>query len=58
MPTIPKRVSDRLTVGLRKYQKIFASARDRDVNESDTVVIIADFLSEVLGFDKYAEITT
>ena len=58
MPTMPKRVADRLTVGLRKYQKIFASARDRDVNESDTVVIIADFLSEVLGFDKYAEITT
>jgi hypothetical protein len=55
---MPKRVADRLTVGLRKYQKIFASARDRDVNESDTVVIIADFLSEVLGFDKYAEITT
>jgi hypothetical protein len=58
MPTIPKRVADRLTVGLRKYQKIFASAHDRDVNESDTVVIIADFLSEVLGFDKYTEITT
>lgn len=58
MPTIPKRVADRLAAGLRKYQKIFALARDRDINESDTVVIIADFLSEVLGFDKYTEITT
>ena len=58
MPTIPKRVADRLTAGLRKYQKVFALARDRDINESDTVVIIADFLSEALGFDKYSEITT
>jgi hypothetical protein len=28
------------------------------VNESDTVVIVTDFLAEVLGYDKYAEITT
>ena len=56
--TPPKKVATRLTSGLRKYQKIFSLAHDRDVNESDTVVIITDFLSEVLGFKKYTEITT
>ncbi len=57
MATVPARVRDRITAGLKKYPKILEGARDRDVNESDTVVIVNDFLSEVLGFDKYAEIT-
>ncbi len=57
MAAIPARVGDRICAGLKKYPKILAGARDRDVNESDTVVIVNDFLSEVLGFDKYAEIT-
>jgi len=34
------------------------AAKDRDINESDTVVIITDMLSNVFGFDKYAEITS
>ena len=33
------------------------AARQRDVNESDTVTIIKDILADVLGYDKYAEIT-
>lgn len=55
---VPKRVASRISSGLRRYQKVFQAARDRDVNESDTVVIIADFLSEVCGYDKYSELTT
>ena len=55
---VPDRIATRISAGLRKYQKVFQQARDRDINESDTLVIIADFLSEVLGFDKYSEITT
>ena len=55
---IPKRFVDRAKGELRRYQKILTSARTRDVNESDTVVIVADFLSDVLGYDKYEEITT
>jgi hypothetical protein len=34
------------------------NARSRDVNESDTVVIVTDFVAEVPGYDKYSEITT
>lgn len=59
MPTVPSRIADRIVAGLKKYPKILAGAIDRDINEADTVVIVTDFLSEVLGFDKYSgEITT
>jgi hypothetical protein len=56
--SIPAKVLDRLTVGLKKFQPILSSAKTRDVNESDTVVIITDMLSEIFGYDKYSEITT
>jgi hypothetical protein len=43
---------------MKKYQAILTEAKDRDISESDTVVIIADLLSDVLGYKKYLEITT
>jgi hypothetical protein len=55
---VSKRFVDRAKSSLRKYQKAFHAARQRDVNESDTRVIISDFLADVLGFDKYSEVTT
>lgn len=58
MAKIPAKVSQRLTTGLKRFQPILAAARARDVNESDTVVMVTDILSEVLGYDKYAEITS
>ena len=58
MASIPGRVSDRLSVGLKKFQPITQSAKQRDVNESDTVIIVTDMLSELFGYDKYAEITS
>ncbi len=33
-------------------------AKDRDVNESDTVSIVNDILGEVFGYDKYLEVTS
>ncbi len=53
MARIPKKVATRIAAGIRKYQKLFQAAKDRDINESDTVVILTDFLADVLGFDKY-----
>src|SRR5205814_4016595 len=35
-----------------------ASAKQRDVSESDTVVIIADMLHDIFGYDKYQHVTT
>lgn len=55
---VSKRFLDRARKHLRKYQKAFAEARSRDVGESDTCVIISDFLADVLGYDKYGDITT
>jgi predicted type IV restriction endonuclease len=58
MPKVSKRFLERAKGSLRKYQRAFEAARSRDVNESDTCVILSDFLSDVLGYDKYSEVTT
>ena len=55
---IPKRVSDRLVRGITKFQQVLQIAKDRDVNESDTVSIIKDLLAEVFGYDKYLDVTS
>ena len=58
MATIPTKVKDRLTAGVKRFQSVLASAKTRDVNESDTVTIITDMLADIFGFDKYSEITS
>ncbi len=58
MANIPAKVFARLTAGLKKFQPILARAKSRDVNESDTVILITDTLSEVFGYDKYSQITS
>jgi predicted type IV restriction endonuclease len=55
---LQKKVAERISAGLKRFQPILTSAKSRDVNESDTVVIITDLLQEIFGFDKYAEITS
>lgn len=58
MATVPAKVSDRLSAGIKRFQPVLTSAKSRDVNESDTVTIITDMLADVFGFDKYSEITS
>ena len=58
MVKIPQKVSERLKKEINQFQKILSTAKDRDVNESDTVIIITDMLAKVFGFDKYTEITS
>jgi hypothetical protein len=58
MPQIPNKVAERLAAGIKRFQPILASAKSRDVGESDTVIIVTDMLSEVFGYDKYSEITS
>lgn len=57
MAVVPKRVSERLAVGLKRYQPILETAKSRDVNESDTSMIVSDMLADIFGYDKYTEIT-
>jgi predicted type IV restriction endonuclease len=54
---IPKKVADRLSAGLKRFKPVLDSAKSRDVNESDTSMIVTDMLADVFGFDKYNDIT-
>ena len=58
MATIPAKVKARLQKETKVFSKVLAKAKDRDVNESDTVTIVTDMLARVFGFDKYSEITS
>ncbi len=58
MASFSNKVRERLVTGLRRFQPILSSAKARDINESDTVTIVNDLLGYVLGYDKYAEITS
>src|ERR1700733_7799641 len=58
MATIPARIALRIVEEIKRFQPIVESAKKRDINESDTVVLMTGMLSEILGFDKYADITT
>ena len=55
---VPKKVADRLVAGLKRYQPILATAKNRDVGETDTVTIVKDMLADVFGYDKYTELTS
>lgn len=55
---IPAKVLPRLTDGLKKFQTIVKNAKAKDINESDTSLIITDIFADLLGYDKYVEITT
>lgn len=58
MTAIPKKVEERIKKEIKKYKRILKRAKDRDVNEFDTVTIITDALSDICGYDKYSEITS
>jgi Type I restriction enzyme R protein N terminus (HSDR_N) len=61
MPTmfkIPKKVLDRLSDNLKKFQPIASSHKSRDVSEADTVTLVKDMLADMFGFDKYSELTS
>jgi len=48
----------RLVAGIKKFQNILKIAKAKDINESDTIVIVTDMLSELFGYDKYLDITS
>lgn len=58
MPSIPKRVAERLITGVKRFQPVLTAAKARDVGEADTVTIIKDMLADVFGYDKYTEVTS
>lgn len=57
MTSIPKKVAERLVVGIKRFQPILAAAKKRDVggrHSNDR----QDMLSDMFGYDKYAELTS
>lgn len=58
MATIPKRVVERIKESVKRFAPILQAQRDRDVSEVDTVTLVKDLLSDLFGFDKYAEVTS
>ena len=58
MIKVSKKFVDRARGNLRRYQRVLETARSRDVNESDTCVIVSDMVADLLGYDKYSEVTT
>lgn len=58
MANVPKRVAERIVVGIKRYQPILENAKTRDVGEADTVTIVKDMLADVFGYDKYSDLTS
>lgn len=58
MASIPKRVVDRFVKAVPKFRQVLQIAKDRDVNESDTVAVLTDIFGAVFGYDKYLEVTS
>lgn len=54
---LSKRAAERMVQGLRRLVPIIQQQRVRDVSEADTVTLVKDVLHDVLGYDKYAELT-
>lgn len=55
---VGKKTLAKIADGVGRYRGILAAARKRDVSESDTVVMIGDMLADILGYEKYLEIST
>lgn len=48
----------RLRDNMKRYTRPISNLRDRDANEGDTCLFVTDFLCDVLGYDKYSDLTT
>ncbi|MEO6692996.1 MAG: type I restriction enzyme HsdR N-terminal domain-containing protein [Saprospiraceae bacterium] len=58
MAIIPAKAQLRVIEGLKKYIPLVKSLKAKDINESDTVVVVTDMLADVFGYEKYGEITS
>jgi hypothetical protein len=56
--TVGKKALTKISEGIAHYRDILAAAKKRDVSESDTVVMIGDMLADIMGYEKYVEIST
>lgn len=55
---IPKKADLRILKAFRKFRPILQQARNRDVNEADTVTLVKALLSEAFGWDPFFDVTS
>jgi hypothetical protein len=55
--SVSAKVVSRITSQLKIYQGILAQAMKKDSSEGDTVVIVQDMISNILGYDKYRDLS-
>jgi hypothetical protein len=55
---VSKKVAERIERTLKTFRVVLEQQKARDVSEADTVTLVKDLLSEVFGYDKYAELTS
>lgn len=58
MPKWEADARERIKSGIRTISKPLAGLIERDANEGDTRHLVTDFLCDVLGYDKYEDLTT
>jgi len=49
---------EHVRTGLRRYSKPLQDLKARDANEGDTRLIVTDILCDLLGYDKFSEVST
>lgn len=57
-PKWQAKVMDRVKDHVRRFSRPTQELLDRDANEGDTRLLVTDFLSEALGYDKYTDLST
>ena len=55
---ISAKIATRITTQLKAYQGILAQAMKKDSSEGDTVVIVTDMIADILGYDKYQNLSS
>lgn len=55
---VPDKAKARIVSAVKRFQPIISSALDKDINESDTSLIVADMLADLFGYEKFSEITS
>lgn len=58
MPQWEAKARDRLKTAIRKFNKPLSEMEARDANETDTRLLVTDFLCDGLGFDKFEDLDT
>lgn len=58
LPKWEAEARERLKASIKRFTKPLNDLIARDANEGDTRILVTDFLTDALGYDKYSDLTT